>query len=301
MKLVYDPEGENKKEEIKNEAEEHVLSKDISIKDEIKKQRKSLKGRPFKEKFAYYKDYYLIITIAVIAVVAFVVYLISSIASNKDYCFYANIVNATNIDSTLLSEGFAEYASLDTENYNCFIDSASYESLDGTSTSDIGLQTRFVGLIATGDLDVTVFNSELFYRKAINDIYLDLRDVLSDDELKAYEDKDMIYYIDRAEITAAEENDDVILEENTDSDMTLEEQAEELKLHTDPSSMEDPIPIGIVLSSSPLVTELDAYPGLIPVFGIIANSSHIDNSLSFLNYILDESVDFTKMSSDSYY
>ena len=301
MKLVYDPEGENKKEEIKNEAEEHVLSKDISIQDEIKKQRKSLKGRPFKEKLAYYKDYYLITTIAVVAVAAFIIYLVNSIASNKDYCFYANIVNASNIDGTLLSESFAEYASLDTENYSCFIDTDTFESVDGTSTSDIGSQTRFAGLIATGDLDVTVFNSQLFYRKALNDVYLDLKDVLTEDVLKEYEDKDMVYYIDRAEITAADENDDVILEDSEDSYMTLEELTEELKIHTDPSAMEEPIPVGIVLSSSSLVTELNAYPESIPVFGIIANSSHVDNAISFLNYMFDESIDFTKMYSDSYY
>ena len=42
-----------------------------SVHDEVKEQQQKLKGKPFKEKWAYFWEYYKIQTIVVIAVLAF--------------------------------------------------------------------------------------------------------------------------------------------------------------------------------------------------------------------------------------
>ena len=42
-----------------------------SVHDEVKEQQQKLKGKPFKEKWAYFWEYYKIQTIVVIAVLAY--------------------------------------------------------------------------------------------------------------------------------------------------------------------------------------------------------------------------------------
>ena len=42
-----------------------------SVHDEVKEQQQKLKGKPFKEKWAYFWEYYKIQTLVIIAVLAF--------------------------------------------------------------------------------------------------------------------------------------------------------------------------------------------------------------------------------------
>lgn len=293
MKIYYEPEGTQK--EITGAKEpEHTLQ-GHDIKAETKDQHAKMKDKPFKEKFAYYFGYYKFHVLGIVVVTAMIISIIHAIVTNKDYCFGAIIANSNNIDSTLLSEGFCEYASLDTKTYDCYIEANEAEALSTSGNPDYAVSTRFAAMISTSDLDVTIYDSIVFYRKALNSVFMDLTLALSPEDLARFNNK--LYYIDGAEIEALENTDEEI-----DFDVkaafsrgTLEEQWEDVKKHMDPSTMKKPIPVGIVIDESPMITTLDAYYEMVPVFGIITNTKRLDTAVDFLHYIYEDSVDWKQM------
>ena len=82
-----------------------------SVHDEVKEQQQKLKGKPFKEKWAYFWEYYKIQTIVVIAVLAFAGNLIYTFATRKDTVMEAAFVNCymnTEVDSDTMIADFEQ-------------------------------------------------------------------------------------------------------------------------------------------------------------------------------------------------
>lgn len=294
MKLIYNPDGENT-ESLEGKAvgngqnsepEMTVLAED-NVKKSSKVMREKMKDRPFKEKVAYYVSYYKWQAIGLIVGIAIVVSIVTTIANNKDYSFVAMMVNSVNINADKINEDFERYAMLDTKDHRCYIDPNESESIGGASASEIGTATRFTAMISTADLDVAVFNSDLFFIKAYNDVFIDLREVLSPEDIAEYEDR--FFYIDMVKVRKY--LDDVTASaSDLESIGTQEEQRSRLPLYMDPSTMEEPVPVGIVVEDSPLLQTTRAYYDTIPVFGIITNTQKADTAVTFLHYLYDPSV-----------
>lgn len=297
MKMVYETEEEKKKrleEQEKKNAEMALHGHDL--KAETKEQHAKMKNRPLKERIAYFVEYYKWQVLVTVGFTFLAVAIIHAFITAKDYCFSAMIVNSVNIDGELMGDDFGQYAGLDLKKYDCFIDSTVKESLTSAEQSDIAASTKFTALIGSADLDVTVFDSELFYKKALNDVFLDLTEVLTAEQLSRLESK--IYYIDYAEIRKADEDTQKML-----IDMELlnrergsfEEQLEDLEEHLHPENMVEPMAVGIVIDDCSMVATLGAYYDTIPVLGIIGNTQRLDAAVKFIDYIYDESIDFTKL------
>lgn len=297
MKLVYETEEEKKKrEEEEARKNEQMALHGHDIKAETKEQHAKMKDRPFKEKVAYYVEYYKWPVIIGAGFLFLAISIIHAFVTAKDYCFSAMIVNSVNIDGELMGDDFGQYAGLDLKKYDCFIDSTITESLTSADQADIAASTKFTALLGSADLDITVYDSGLFYKKALNDVYADLTEVLSKEQLEAHSAK--IYYIDYAEIRKADEDTaQMLIDMNrlNEERGSLEEQKKELERHLHPENMSEPKAIGIVIDDSNMVTSLDAYFDTVPVLGIIANSQRIDIATKFIDYIYDENVDFTRM------
>ena len=100
-----------------------------SVHDEVKEQQQKLKGKPFKEKWAYFWEYYKIQTIVVIAVLAFAGNLIYTFATRKDTVMEAAFVNCymnTEVDSDTMIADFEQYAAIYTSSDSPAIDRALY-------------------------------------------------------------------------------------------------------------------------------------------------------------------------------
>lgn len=253
MRLEYKPENNNN--ELNTAPEEHVLSQGTSVNEEIRHQSKKMKDKPLKEKLSYFVEYYKWPVLAAIIIIGVLTSIIYTVVSSKDSCFYAMIVNSTNIDSEKLIEGFSTYAQLDTDHYDCLIEANSSEVPNATGM-DMSTSTRFAANISTGELDIVIYDSENFDIKSSHDLFVDLRDILSKEEIQKYEP--YFYYM----VT-------------TDSN--------------------ESVPVGIVVSDSNLVSSINAYYGLTPVFGVLKNSQRIDTAVAFLNYIFDSNIDFSSM------
>ena len=265
--------------------------------DEIRQQQMKTKEMSAKGKLEYFWDYYKVHTIVAILVIFFAAMFISDIATAKDYNFYSILFNARQLSGDSLESAFSEYAGLDTENYECYIDASTGLSLTSFTEYDMATVQKLMATIQIGDLDTVVFNSELFNNYAGNEMFLDLRTILSEEELNAW--KDYLYYIDYVEVAA--EREDVDVEEApaekdaADDEMRQQEILEETNRHRSPEGMAEPVPVGIFMEASPFAEKSGAYSDLVPVFGFVSTSKRTETGKQFLEFLWDDTIDFAQM------
>ena len=271
------------------------------VQDEIHQQHLKAKDMSFKGKLSYFWYYYKIHTIAVILIIIFGVSFIHNIVTAKDYNFYGIMLNAPSLDGDAMEASFGEYAGLDMENYDCFIDTLSTLSYQNQTQYDIATFQKLVALVQSKDLDVLVTDAPVFINFSFNGMMMDLRDVMTEEELARFEGQ--IYYLDNAEVRKAEEEEETqsdasILEEQEQeqrNQATPEEIAAEAETHRHPESMEEPIPVGIFMEESSVVTKTGCYGDLVPIFGISVTSQRPDTAKEYLAYLWDETIPFDTM------
>jgi hypothetical protein len=292
----------------------------MAVWDDIKKQHKKVRKKGFKAMASYFWDYYKIPTAVIIVIALFSFYLIRDMASNLPYGFYAMMINSTmHPDGEVIGEDFAGYAGIDTSSYNVLIDTNQTLSTSSYNTYDVSTQERIMAITAAGDLDVMIADQSVFEQYARNSYMTDLRDLMSEDELKKYDG--YIYYVDGAILKAIEDGTyEQASSENTAdnesqgsqddpsvagsnsaaTDETISDEeisymlgisspssivSEEAFVLPDPDSMEDPVPVGIILSDTAFMQSTNTYAGSVPIFGIIGNSSRTDLAIKFLEYL----------------
>ena len=292
----------------------------MAVWDDIKKQHKKVRKKGFKAMASYFWDYYKVPTAVIIIIALFSFYLIRDMASNLPYGFYAMMINSTmHPDGEVIGEDFAGYAGIDTSSYNVLIDTNQTLSTSSYNTYDVSTQERIMAITAAGDLDVMIADQSVFEQYARNSYMTDLRELMSEDELKKYEG--FIYYVDGAIIKAIEDgtyeqasSESTADNENQDSqddpsvagsdsaatDETISDEeisymlgisspssivSEDDFVLPDPDSMEDPVPVGIILSDTAFMQSTNTYAGSVPIFGIIGNSSRTDLAIKFLEYL----------------
>ena len=258
--------------------------------DEIRQQQMKTKEMSAKGKLEYFWDYYKVHTIVAILVIFFAAMFIRDIVTAKDYNFYSILFNARQLSGDSLESAFSEYAGLDTENYECYIDASTGLSLTSFTEYDMATVQKLMATIQIGDLDTVVFNSELFNNYAGNEMFLDLRTILSEEELNAW--KDYLYYIDYVEVAA--EREDVDVEEApaekdaADDETRQQEILEETNRHRSPEGMAEPVPVGIFMEASPFAEKSGAYSDLVPVFGFVSTSKRTETGKQFLEFLWDD-------------
>lgn len=269
------------------------------VQDEIRQQHMKAKDMTFKEKLSYFWYYYKVHTFAAVLIIIFGTAFIHNIVTAKDYNFYGIMLNSSMLDGDAMEASFGEYAGLDMENYDCFIDTLSTLSYQSQNEYDMATFQKLVALVQSKELDVMVLDAQVFYNFSFNGMLSDLRDVMSEEELARYEGR--IYYIDYAKVRKAEEEEematdaDILEEQEKRNQASLEEIAAEAESHRHPENMDEPIPVGIFMDGSPIVAKTGCYGDLVPVCGICVTSQRIDTAKEYLNYMWDETIPFDNM------
>lgn len=265
--------------------------------DEIRQQQMKTKDMSLKGKLSYFWYYYKIHVLVAIIVVIMGGVFIHDIVSSKDYNFYGMMMNSSHLDSDILETAFGEYAHLDMENYQCYIDTFSELSYQAHSEYDLATLQRTIAQVQTGDLDVMVTDAQLFYNFSFNSMLMDLRNIFTEAELSRYEGN--IYYIDYAKVRRAIEAENNGEEAASDypglGEATLEEIAAEAETHRDPDSMAEPIPVGVFVGESPLVLKTDCYSQLVPVYGVVATGHRTDAAKQYLEFMWEDELPFETM------
>lgn len=224
--------------------------KNQSLSDEIKEQNAKLKNASLKDKLLYFKDYYLLTTIAVIVICAFVFSLAyTMLTAPRDTAFGAFFYNDTGDSSnTELIDRFVAYMGIDTSKQNAYIDSSMTYSADVTDLDSYAGLEKAMASITASDVDVIVGDTETIDYFSKCNCLGDITAILPEDLLEAYQDR--LYYAE--------------------------------------TGSGDNIPVGIDVSDSPKLNAYSYYVDKEPVFSYVINSDKIENVIAFLRYIYME-------------
>ena len=279
--------------------------------EDIKKSRQeALKNAGFKGKIAYFWEYYKIHLLVGIFCAIFFGALIHDIVTNKDYGFYAIMVNCyQTVEEEDVESEFGTLADIDTNTYQVLIDLTTSLNLNTFDQYTIANSEKIMAITASGDLDIITSDADTFNYFARSSMFYDLRDIMTEEELSRYEGH--IYYIDQAVIDAVNDGtyeseyaSSNTSDESTDGMSTIMESGDELSLSTyteseyispedfvapDPSEMENPIPVGIICTDAPYINELGLYQNRVPVVGVVASSKRVDLAIEFIDYLWDGS------------
>jgi hypothetical protein len=109
---------------------------------------------------------------------------------------------------------------------------------------------------------------------------MDLREVLSSDEIARYEE--YFFYIDQDAIERRKNDTNLVLD---DSVKSLEEKSSELEARRYPDEMGHPIPVGIFVNESAFIEATEAYPRFAPVYGISVSSQRVEAAVKYLEFL----------------
>lgn len=263
----------------------------MAIRDDIKEQWRRQKDKPLRERMAYFARYYLLWVIVIAAIAAFAIFLVVNFVTKKPVAFTAEFVNADAETEEKLTQEIAKRSDIDTKKSAIDINmSRKLTPGKAVTQEDIGTQTAINAEIMDTSLDAMVVDAWNFNYYTELATFKDLRKVLSDDELDRY--KDDIYYVDLTEVKKIQKEMDqpdydgsAIEEDQTEA---LEKESYEKFVKPDPDKMDDPVPVGIILSDSPYIKKHGLYRYSVPVFGFVNNSSHVSVSEQLLDILTED-------------
>ncbi|MFN2937909.1 hypothetical protein ACKX2D_02570 [Lachnospiraceae bacterium YH-ros2226] len=242
------------------------------ISDEIREQHKKLKNAPLRKKLSYFFHYYFLWTVLIIAAAVCVILLAKAFLQRKTNAFSAVFLNSETNDA---NQGDTLKETLDK---TWGLSSHEAIDLDFTSTltpggsqdeTDMGTITKLAAAVREKSLDAMVCDAWNFNHLADQSMFSDLRKHLSKEELIHLQGR--IYYIDGAALNKKEE--------------ITSESREDFKL-PDPTSMKDPIPVGVILSDSNYLKDNSLYQKTVPIFGFTNTGKHGDRAKDLLSILL---------------
>lgn len=186
----------------------------MAIRDEIRAQRKKLKGKGVKAHLKWFWDYEKVPTLVAAGIAAVAAGLIVHLVTYKPYVFGVLFLNASwesnsqaaQVSSDLESS-FMEYAGIDTDTSQILTDITEQMPLGGaTSETDLAVQEKVIVEVSSNQVDAAVMDYAEFNYYLSNELFGDLRDTFDQETLNQYEGK--IYYVDRSVLTAMESSED---------------------------------------------------------------------------------------------
>lgn len=222
-----------------------------SVGDEIREQNRKMKDKPFKEKLAYFKEYYLVTTIAIILGAAFVINLIYTSVTATDNGLGVVMVNGyTYMDTYQYMDDFDIYAEIDTKEYSTSLEANFTIEVDNYDEYVMANVQKFSAMVAANQLDIVTGTEDVVLGYAESDYFYDLTDVLPAEKLQEYEDAGRLIYFD---------------------------------IPSDDKEAE--VPVGIEITDTALIQESGAYYEQSAYLGIVGNSKNLENVYKFLEYI----------------
>ena len=174
----------------------------MSLRDELQKEKKKLSRLSFGGTLQYIFDYYKFWILGVVVLIGLVWSVGSTILHNKPTGFYAMLLNAGGTDLSGQADeaagaAFAEAAGLDDEKQKIIVDTSATFNPNDQSQFSMAQNAKIGALYQSHEIDVMVADPGVFTYYALNGSFVDLRDVLDDETLAAYEAAGQVYYIDQ--------------------------------------------------------------------------------------------------------
>lgn len=144
-----------------------------------------------KEKFQFFKDYYLKYTILALIILAFAIQFIISIVTKKDTVFSISLINQNIEEATItqLSEELTSSLLLDSKKEQVTIDQSLYsDDPDGATLAEASQQKLMV-YVYSGEYDIMIAERAMIENFAASGFFIDLNLFLPESQKQALNDQ----------------------------------------------------------------------------------------------------------------
>lgn len=246
----------------------------MPVMDEFREEREAIKHGTFQQKYQYFKDYYRIPVIVALLTIVLIGSLIYSFVTHKDSEFYAAMLNCLPYEKNeWLMEEYVQYAGIDLDEYSVIFDTSIYYRLNSNDADSYAAAQKLFTYSGAGALDVMLGGGDEFAFFANSSMFLDLRTVLSEEQLRKYQPN--LYYIDAS-----------LIDPNATEPLAPSDYANPKA----PEDMENPMPVAVFVESSEKLTTAyyfqNADDGI--ALGIYGNSPHTENAVALIDYLLSD-------------
>lgn len=244
----------------------------MTIREYRLQQLKTLKGKPFREKWDYIMEYFGLQILLVIAVIVAGVFFIVKVASEKDSALSIACINATpNYEQAQdFIQQYAEHAGIDLEEMEVQI-STDLICTDEKDMVEENYQStqRLLAQLTAGELDILASDSDTITAYMYQEVFCDLSQVLTEAQQEAYADK--FLYADLTVIEQIQQSSDTI---------------PKIPDATKPEEMEKPVPMALrIPRDSDFADRYFHYYSADIYLGVVLNAQNVENALAFIDYI----------------
>lgn len=234
-------------------------------------QWKALQDKPLSDKLKYIVTYYWPAILGVICVIAIAVSWISSALSQKEAFLSGYMINGTNNPSYTgnLKQEFMDLKQVDGNKYEFILTTDVVYNASIGAEGAISVMESLVVQAAAGELDFIVADLETY--PVFSAYYRDLTTVLTAEQIEKWQD--LFVYAEKDAL------------EYLTSDDLFEFEIPEF--YTSKDDLEEPVALGIRLPATCRLLEAYSFPAGDVIFGISYNTENIENTLSFLEYIMN--------------
>ncbi len=249
--------------------------------DEFRAEREAIKHGTWKQKLGYFWDYYKWHTIIIGIVVCAIISITYNIITQKDKALSGILLNAYEYDmenpETNLVDEFIELANIDTSEYEVILNTGlSYlpEDAEGGSSYNYSTSQVITAQSGAGELDFVAGPHSSIKDWAYKGLFLDLRKILTDEQLKVFEP--YFLYIDEG-----------IIEQRAEAWDKMEDvSAIAIPESLSPEGMSKPVPVMLDMTKSQKLLDAYGYDIENLAIGVVSNASNVENTLTFLEYLL---------------
>lgn len=245
----------------------------MTIFEAHKEQWKAMKDKSFKERLAYFCQYYGIQTVALVVALAVVIGFTVNLITKKDYAFTGIFFGGqTHTSAEVFLQEYAQAAGIDLKEYDLSIQSHLNIQMDQQVTQELySSMQAFTAMVAARSVDCFAGDPDLILYYAYLEYAVDLRTVLTAEELSAL--APYLYYVDRQ----------LILQQDAANGGLADAFAQRPDPQK-PELMGEPVPVAISLQAATQAFQ-DAYtfPGDAAIC-ICASSEQAENALAFIRH-----------------
>lgn len=146
-----------------------------------------MKKCTWRERLEYFWMYYKIPFLATVFICAAILYFVHAKITEKDYAFNAILLDVhSDVNEEVLEEEFADYAGIDSSEKEVEISMSLLFSDAASGNYTMASLARLYTQIGTDDLDVCMMQKDDFEKYVESDIFVDLRDVFTEEELDKF-------------------------------------------------------------------------------------------------------------------
>ena len=244
----------------------------MTIRETIRAQQKSMKDKSFKEKLAFFWEYYALKTFALLVALAVLIAFIVSMLTQKAYIFTGYFFGADTQSSEEFLEAFAQSENIDLKDYALTVQTGPYVRMDQQISTEIyDSMEAFTAMVAGESVSCFAGSPDLFLYYAYLGYATDLRSILSETELRTL--SPYLYYVDAQ-----------LIRQQEDSDGGYADAYWNRPDPTNPEAMEDPVPVGISLDAASADFQNCYHFTGESLIGICESTAYPETAKAFLRY-----------------